>query len=461
MRTDSAYDYKLLAEALIRLGLCLGYQVTDNALIDMEDENPDIGQVFWSNNELSQSPIMYFAMANMNRNVSEHNESAEFSACDKYAGTVRFSFHISIDARKRKTINSINEDATKKCRLSKYAFGSDGHNLLITDILAQHRLVCDKIDVIKFTESVKAGFFERCDFGIVMSKIWSLKFAEINRFVIHTYAYLSLRYIDVERLYLQYLRERENRLESNLLMRCSKNVIGNEFDDVCEDCAELCQGDNYKTFIGENFAYPLHLGIMSFRATEEMRKKYAQKLISMDCDCPSSTSTYFGRCAECDSFFRNEVIGYWVVVAALMREYQNVLDYISDVLLNLSKELKGISSTASLFASIWAVHVSVAGGKEGMLFDTARNSINCHGGTNEVLLYNPPSFGYDFIKNSKLIDKVEIQVPSFDEFAKEIKSRYEKYEHRERMALGIAICTLVENEPARYWSNTALKILHG
>jgi hypothetical protein len=358
---------KQIIEGLSKLGQALGYFVEPEKPVRREHINPPAVDVAWLSEEGQDFPLMIFEIESSATNTIANNAVKVFGQPNQEFEKPLFFFHIIV----RGGQNSFHTEplrtqfGTYNYRQYRLALKED--LILIKDILSQHRRLTRQLDLVSVVLALKNPAWPGLDLEYILLHIEELGFESGQGTFLPCYASLSSEFPEFQNHFLRYLQIRE----------------------TSRKLAEV--RDGYPTYFGQEWAYPIHLGLLTTLETTERKVKYLERLQQWQ-----EHSWYFpqigtrlGMFLEHDRFAFNLAGPFWALIAALMRDLPDAVLYIAQQCKALILEMESLPPDISVFTALWMLHITASTELAEKEFEFARNYINDRGGIPADRIYEP------------------------------------------------------------------------
>lgn len=358
---------KQVIEGLTSLGQALGYFVRPEMPVGREQFNPSAVDVAWLSEKDQEFPLMIFEVESRATNTIANNAVKVLGQPNQEFEKPLFFFHIIVRGGQHSShIEPLRTQfGTHNYRHYRLALKED--TLLVKDIFSQHRRITRKLNLSLIVSALRNRAWQGIDLESVLLHIEALGFERGQGTFLPSYALLSKKFPELQKQFLRYLRARF----------ASSNLIK--------------EYDNYPSYLGQQWSYPIHIGLLTANGTPEEKVTYLHKLQQWQ-DTPPLTmiGPHFGLSRDYDWFILNFAGPLWALVAALMHDLPEAGLYIAQQCRAIILEMKSAPSDLSIFTALWMLHIAASSELAEEEFEIARNYINERGGIPTELLYEPP-----------------------------------------------------------------------
>lgn len=387
-----------LIEALTYLGIALGYAVAQEMPIQKCKKSPEAIDLAWLLEDDQEFPLMIFEVESKTGNTIANNPSKVFAKTNVQFEKPLFYFHVIISYSKESTKLEDLRSLFGKHNYRTYEIEKRGEiTVLVKDILSQHRRITRKIDLQRLHWEFQSGRWEDLDKTDILMCIETLGFEKGNGHILPEYASLASFDPSYKEHFKRYLSLRD---QYGSLQR---------------------EHDQYQTYFGAEWSYPIHLAILANAATPDNRKRYFERLKNWQEGSffPTQIGPHFGLSRDYDIFILGQAGYFWTIIAALMSDIDIAVRYISDQYLSILRSIEDYPIKISFYTALWLLHISTLSAKTQDNFEIARNFINSRGGAAENTLYHPPGIidveenNDDWLSPS---NRDQVTVPDFASF---------------------------------------------
>lgn len=393
---------KLIIEALEYLGNTLNYKVDVEHRIQKDKLGSQSIDVAWFIDEYSDYPIMIFEIESNSYNYVVNNPAKIYGKNTKNFEKPLFFFHIFIecgsDTEKIKDL----EELFGKHNYKTYKLSAGDSSQLLIDILSQHRRISQRFNLSLLLEAMNdhSYFWSKISLSTVLDFIEKKIHYSEESILLPVYALLSNRSSFYKERFIQVLKEREK-------MSFNKE-------------------DNYDTYCGNTWAYPIYIGILSYISNEEdKRNKYFSlfKEWQESSSYMSMIGPHFGLSKDYDGFIIGLSGALLALIGCLMKDTKGAINYIVNQGMLIIKKLEDSDFKYSFYNALWLLHISSFSEEFRDGYDYIRNFINRNGGINEKFIYSPPNIFFNDDENEivELLGTDKKLIPNLDRFKEDIE----------------------------------------
>lgn len=424
-----------LIDGISALGSALGYVVKQEHPVEKQRKNSSAVDVAWFREAWQDFPLMIFEVESKVTNSAANNAVKVFGQPNERFEKPLFFFHVfvtgghdtsRVDAL-RSTYGSHNYRA--------YCFEKDDETRFVKDILSQHRRLARDLDLLKVAPVLEDCSWKGLDIDAIMLHVEDQKF-NIN--FLSRYAVLGIQNDRYRSHYIRYLTALYEGPPS-------KQSVG-----------------NYESYIGYNWAEPIHLGLLSIYSSQP--GSYLDRFRQWQ-----DYSTYltmigphFGLSRDYDEFVIGMAPSYLGFITALMHKVNGASIYIANLYRTILDAIQAAAPAVSFFPAIWLLHVSTAA-RDDTSFDYARSFINNRGGINTELLYQPPTIVSIVDEDEQwhaAIQKNAKLVPEFNAFQHELLQLSDPAVDIDKELVTLALDILINNDAFYDGSRKITSLLH-
>lgn len=387
-----------LIDGLKNLGQGLGYFTQGEHPIKDKGSNPPAVDVAWKADEAQPVPLLIFEVESVAGNAMANNAVKVFAQPREKFEKPLFFFHVVL---KSGDDNSPIENLKLQYGAANYGLYRIDHNeldLLIRDILSQHRRHQRAIDLLRLYEDLHHEAWQGIDLDGVFECVQALGF-QTN--YLSSYALLARHNQLFEKRFLQYLLTWE---ESN-----SDGKAG-----------------EYETYFGQTWSKPIHLALLA-QGFGDGKNSFLERLRHWQerSSYMSQIGPHFGLAQDYDQFVLGISPSYFALVAAVWGNSSDARSYISDQVEIIMKAVLEAPDRVSCFISVWLLHIT-AGIKSDRTYEFVRAFLNEHGGVSTKCLYRPRFLIAldDETEWDEDLKEAAILVPDRNEFVKMVLNNY-------------------------------------
>lgn len=428
-----------LIAALGMLGEALGYVVETEFPIDREKPHTQAIDVAWMRDEEQRFPLMVFEVESTASNAAANNPLKLYSK--RQFEKPLFFFHVFVDAgRDTSRLHDLTEEYGRM-NYRTYTLSHDGPGALVCDILAQHRRLTDRLDVVAFVETLRGGCLGGVDCHSVLAHTESLGFNGGRGTTLPSYATLGATAPDFLEDFRRYLVARRT---------------GNAKREM----------DRYPSYFGENWATPLHLGILSSLQPDPSSPNYFDAFRRWH-EEPGGpflrVGPWFGLNMDFDDFLAYYSAPFFALLAALMADVTGAARYLAGQLGTVLGEVRADRVAVRSHIASWALHLYASDAHARCEFEALRERVNADGGLAGRFLWQPYG-GVPFAHLDPVTDAAfgadRVPVPSFEEFRSGLHAPVDAVTRR-RTAARLALRLLCTDETMIALGEELLPLLHG
>ncbi|MFZ3171843.1 MAG: hypothetical protein WA118_07680 [Carboxydocellales bacterium] len=419
------------------LGKALEYHVETEFPLQKNKVNPQAVDVAWFSEEGQDFPLMIFEIESSATNAAANNPVKVFGKSNAEFEKPLFFFHIFINCGKysERTNDLLNLFGTYNYRI--YQLNNDREvNCLLKDILSQHRRLSNKVNLVKFIKMLNCIHLKDIDLREILVHIETNSFNSGHGSYLPSYALISQEYPGFRDEFIRYLQQRE-------LSTATESEL-----------------DNYQTYLGQNWAYPIHLGILCAKNIEDKKRDFYErlKIWQEKSSYLTQIGPHFGLSNDYDRFIIGLAGSLWTLVAALMKEVEGATKFISKQCIDILKALEYAPIQQSFFTALWALHISASSDDTQLEFDYVRTYINERGGVPEDVLYEPLGGDGEMFKESDWLRELNKAtfVPEINEFRNTVRTKIET--KVDPISLGIN--ALLEESIWATWGKQLVSVIH-
>jgi len=422
-------------DALTSLGSALGYVSERERPVERGRANPPAVDVAWLLDKGQEYPIMIFEVESLATNAAANNPVKVFGQSTERFEKPLFFFHIFVAAGPE---TSRIENLKQLFGTHNYrAYRLDQNNLevLLRDVFSQHRRLQKSLNLGPLLDQLRSGIW----LGVSLRNL--LLHLEALRFDAAFLGEYAARGVSDPEFRGEFLR---------LLER-----------SVSVPAAER-KPEGYKTYIGQTWAEPLHMGVLSLANPDSgdwlgRLRDWQEHTTYMTMIGP-----HFGLSRDYDDFVLGFAPVLWALVTALMYKVSGAAKYICTQIGAILERLSNASLEASFFTAVWALHVAAAAGDDTQ-YEVVRAFINERGGMALDILYEPPSMVSVVEPDEEWTTAVTngpLPVPALPDFREELSRRYSGTSDLDFDLFALALDVLTRDAALYEWSANVARLLH-
>jgi hypothetical protein len=428
-----------LIAALGKLGEALGYAVETEFPIDREKPHTQAIDVAWMRDQEQRFPLMVFEVESTASNAAANNPLKLYSK--RQFEKPLFFFHVFVDAgRDTSRLQDLTEEYGRM-NYRTYTLSHDGPEALVGDILAQHRRLTDRLDVVAFVETLRESCLNAADYHSVLVRTESLGFNSGRGTTLPSYAVLGAAAPEFLSDFQRYLVARRT---------------GNAKREV----------DRYPSYFGENWVTPLHLGVLSSLQPAPSSPQYfdAFRRWHEEPGGPAlRIGPWFGLNMDFDDFLAYYSAPFFALLAALMADVAGAVRYFAGQLGTVFGEVRADRLAVRSHIASWVLHLYAVDAHAQCEFEVFRERVNADGGLAGRFLWQPYG-GVPFAHLDPVTDAAfstdRVAVPSFEEFRSRLRAPIDAATRRQTAAR-LALRLLCTDETMIALGEELLPLLHG
>lgn len=424
---------KAAIEALAQLGEALGYEIELERPVEEDRPNPPAVDVAWLAEPGQRYPLMIFEVESRETNAAANNPVKVFGQSSREFEKPLFFFHVFVQTGAASTRADRLESLFGAYNYRTYRLDRQGQKPLLLDILSQHRRLHKELRL--------GALLDHLDLGS-----WEVPLPEV------------LEHIEGLAFSASYLNEYAKRGIANPLYR---QAFARLLAKVGLDKAHEVAG--YDTYLGHTWPRPIHIGILAFSSPVasdwlEQLRWWQEEWAYM-----SMIGPHFGQSRDYDGFVLGHSPVLWALTAALMHQVPGAGHYIGSQVKLVLDEISEAPPEVCFFTAVWLLHIASAS-QDAELYDSARSTINKHGGIGQGVLYQPPSVA-DVIDqednwSSELSAGPLLDVPPMLEFQHRQSIRYTADASLETKLHSAAFSALTDVMGAYRWADDVAHSLY-
>ncbi|MGK0291415.1 MAG: hypothetical protein ACI86H_002883 [bacterium] len=366
-------------EGLLELGEILGYHSKTEFPVEEGNNQSPAVDVAWLKEENQKFPLFIFEIESISTNSMVFNPMKVFTEKNEIFEKPLFFFQIIL----KHGLNSSRVEALKKqygtYNYRIYRMASDEKQNLLNDIVQQHRRITDKIDLIQLIQFIKKTSWLEINFEQFVKLILTLDFEKQNGGILRQLAFLSAEFDDLTSITTNYIKQ----------IHFAPHINHSKI--------------NYDIYIGYEWCYPIHLGIIYNHSTDIEPKNKAQKQLIHWQEKSSympMISPHFGLSADHDEFLIWCVGGLLGIVASLFNDNEEIRIYLSQILKEIIEQTKLEYKIPNL---IWLHHILPKNGKKSPVHEFLEDTLNNYGNFSIKSFAEPLFFesNYEYIEEFK------------------------------------------------------------
>lgn len=323
-----------------------------------------------------------------------------------------------------------------------YRLALGERKILLRDILLQNRRLSQAIDLSSVVPALMHPQWQSVEIEEILCYIEDAQYVDPRGSFLPTYGLLTGIYPQFQSQFTRYLHK-------------------------LDGATQLSRVDlGYQTYIGRQWAEPIHIGILAASSGSEHRERYLDRLRDWQ---EHSTflpmiGPFFGQARDYDEFIIHLAGPLWALIAALLRDLPQAGRYIAGQYKDILAEMQSrdFPPHITVPTAQWMLLIAASALAEEE-FELARHHINGAGGLPEGLLYQPLSvpepdqvatFEKAMGKNSR-----RIGVPVLQEYISTYRTSVLNPEDRQASVVSLGIAALVQEGIWINWSPTLVNLL--
>ncbi len=372
------------------LGNLLGYHVELETPVSPEKDNSPAVDIAWYKEENQKFPLFIFEIESSASNGMVYNPLKVFSKKNEQFEKPLFFFQILLkggqdSSRVEDLKNSFGNYNYRIYRTSKFE-----EKKMILDVLEQHRRLTQELNIINLANYLVDANWIDIDIEEVSNHIVLLEFEKNSGDLLSSFIVLS----SINKSFIP----------------LSLNLLENIHIDFFSNLNRV----NYKTYLGNSWCFPIHLG-MIYSSIDDLYKrekivkqlKYWQEKNSY----MTMIGPHFGLSQDYDEFLIWGSGGLFGLLSFLFYDNEDMRLYFAKELFKIIDKSKEEYKVSNL---LWILHIFPVSVKGEKLFNKAKTElkrINCFS-TNAFRL--PPFFNADEEWFEEIADKND-SFPEFNE----------------------------------------------
>lgn len=382
-----------IIDKLFRLGGILGYHTEKEHPVD--NVNNSAVDVAWLFEAGQMYPLFIFEIESATTNTIVANPSKIFGEPNEKFEKPLFLFHLLLKGGQESGKVSQLENLFGRHNYRIYRFSLDEEFNLVLDILTQHRRLTKTLDIYEILNELISNW-SSVDINEIILHIERLDFEKDQGTILPSYALLTKKHSVIKPHFIRRLK---------LKIEKPKGLFENEA---------------YDTYLGSEWAIPIHLGMLSAFADDKLEDKYFDDFRNWQ-----EKSYYikqiganYGLSRDHDLFILGMAGAVLGLTSVLFYKVDGARGYIASELMDIIKNSKKFNPDVNLFNALWLLHIAPSTNEGKAYYEYAKNYINSNGGIPEGI-YNFPKTNYiDFLEGYKNIEKFgnRIKVMGWTEF---------------------------------------------
>lgn len=428
-----------LIAALGNLGEALGYAVETEFPIDKEKPHSQAIDVAWMRDGEQRFPLMVFEVESTASNAAANNPLKLFSK--RHFEKPLFFFHVFVEAgQDTSRLQDLTEEYGRM-NYRTYTISHGGPGPLVCDILAQHRRLTDRLDVVAFVGALRNGSLNGVDCHSALAHAESLGFNSGRGTTLPSYALLGAE-------------------DPAFLDDFQRHLVARRTG------AAKREVDRYPSYFGEAWVTPLHLGILSSLQTEPSSPTYFD-LFRRWHEEPVGpvlrVGPWFGLNMDFDDFLAYYSAPFFALIATLMADVVGAIRYFAGQISTVHGEVRADRVAVRGHIASWILHLYAADAHAECDYEALRERVNADGGLANRFLgqpYGGVPFAHLDPETDAAFSTDRVTVPSFAEFRSRFHYPIEPGIRR-RTTARLALRLLCTDETMITLGEELLPLLHG
>ncbi len=427
-----------LIAALKALGQALGYRSETEFPIERRKVNPQAIDVAWLRDEEQQFPLMVFEVESTASNSAANNALKLYSkrAFEKPL----FFFHVFIEAgRETSRLDDLREEYGRM-NYRNYTICESGVEPLLKDVLSQHRRLSDRLDLAALIGVVRQSCLSSADCHLLLSHAERLGFNSGRGVTLPAYAQLG---------------SEDPSFHTDFYRHLTAQRSGKRRPET----------DQYPSYFGQEWATPLHLGILSSLQPDPTLPVYFERYRRWH-EEPQGPALLIGPCfglnIDFDDFLAHDAAPFLTLLAILMADVPGATRYLSEQLGTVLGEIRPDRRAVRYHIASWMMHMYAADEQAESFFEGLRDRLNSEGGIQERFLHHPLGGSSSLISDPEIeliLASPRVDVPPFSDFRLTFLSAVSR-EQRRTNAVCLAMRLLSSDETRLTWQEEMLPLLH-
>ncbi len=382
-----------IIDKLFKLGRILGYHSEKEYPVDKDNDSAvDIAWLY----EVGQKyPLFIFEIESATTNSIIANPSKIFGESNQKFEKPLFLFHLLLKGGQESGKIPQLENLFGRHNYRIYRFSLDEEINLIVDVLSQHRRLTNSPNIFELISELIDNWTQ-IDLNQIIIHLETLEFEKEKGTVLPSYALLTQKYTGIKQ---HFIRRLKNKIEKP---------------------EEFFENEAYETYLGKEWEIPIHLGMLSAFAEDNLENKYFEDFKNWQ-----ERSTYlkqigpsFGLSRDYDLFILGMSGAVLGLTATLFYKVDKAREYIAGELFNILENSKRFNPNINIFNALWLLHIAPNSDKGKDYYEFAKNFINTNGGIPENI-YNSHETNYiRFIEGDENLEDYgqRILIGSWTEF---------------------------------------------
>lgn len=383
------------------LGTLLDYHVQLETPVSTEKENSPAVDIAWFKEENQKFPLFIFEVESTASNGMTYNPMKVFSKRNEQFEKPLFFFQVVLKGGQESSRIEDLKNQFGNYNYRIYRTSKTEEEKLVLDILEQHRRLSQDLNIVGLLNYLISAIWLKIDINQISDHIIKLEFEKNSGELLNSFITLSSIHNDFIPLTVDLLKNIHTDFFSN------QNKV------------------NYKTYIGNTWCFPIHLGIIYSSTNDLFTKekvcnqlKYWQEKNSY----MSMIGPHFGLNRDYDDFLIWYSGGLFGLLSFLFYDNSEMREYFAK---ELFKIIDKSSKDYKIINLMWILHIipiSVSGEK---LFQKAKKEIAKIKAFSFDSFISPPFSNADEEWIEEFKTKKD-SFPNYDNYIKVINSKTEK-----------------------------------
>lgn len=385
---------KQIIQRLLRLGGILGYHAEKEMSI-RETRNSAV-DVAWFFERGQEYPLFIFEIESRTTNSIVANPLKVFGESNEEFEKPLFFFHLLLTGGQDSAKISQLQQVFGSHNYRVYRFKLDEDLQLLKDVLSQHRRLSNSLDIVSFLKEILTSW-KRTDVSDLTRHIEDLGFQKARCGILPAYAELYKSYPSFKEEFLSFLKKEGS------------------------DLGRLLNAAEYDSYLGQEWATPIHLGLLSAFFDSPTDSNFFEKFKEWQ---ESSSylkmiGPFFGLSRDYDFFLLGMSGAVFGLLSALFYKPSEARLYFANELFQIIKEAEvRFPAEFSLINALWLLHICPISNDGDLLYAYGQKFINENGGIPTLIFENPLVEYYGFIEEDDFFEDYGdlVQIPCREEF---------------------------------------------
>jgi hypothetical protein len=374
-----------IIDKLFRLGHILGYHSEKEYPVDKDNESAV--DIAWLYEEGQRYPLFIFEIESATTNSIIANPSKIFGESNQKFEKPLFLFHLLLKGGQESGKIRQLENLFGRHNYRIYRFSLAEEINLLIDVLSQHRRLTNSLNIFEFISELVDNWTQ-IDLNLVIIHLESLEFEKEKGTLLPSYALLTQKYARIKPHFIRLLKTKIEKPEG------------------------LFKGEAYETYLGNEWAIPVHLGILSAFAKDNLENKYFEDFKNWQ-----EKSSYlkqigpsYGLSRDYDLFILGMSGAVFGLIATLFYNVDKAREYIAGELFNIIEKSDGFNPNVNIFNALWLLHIAPNSERGKEYYGFAKDFINSNGGIPENI-YNAPKINYiGFLEGEEKLEDYGVRI---------------------------------------------------